>query len=125
LKNLILSVYSFVKHLRNQHNITFDEKKHGYRETENIKALIEECLRRPSDCKVSPFSYSGVRIVETPTVEKQLEPHSQERPMELPPLLTDPYNDESGHSTHPMVPTNFLLTHQRPDGGSAYHLQSN
>jgi hypothetical protein len=58
--------YRFVKHLR-IHNLAFNEKLHGYREAENIKELIEECLKNENNKKqTAPMpSASGVRIVET------------------------------------------------------------
>jgi hypothetical protein len=56
----------FVKHLRT-HNIDYDDKTHGYREAENIKLLVEECLKNANlkDDRVAAASNSGVRIVET------------------------------------------------------------
>jgi hypothetical protein len=56
---VFFSFLSFIKHLRNQHQINYVEKIHGYRETENINAMIEECQRLPCKDDAPPDGSGG------------------------------------------------------------------
>jgi hypothetical protein len=116
--------------LRGQHNIIFDERKHGYRETENIKALIEECLRRPSDSKTVTASLSGVRIVATTINRTQPQ---QQRQTEQAPIESNAECSYSTQMSEDSGPVNMLMQKQyfmpydRPEllPSTGYHLQGN
>jgi hypothetical protein len=85
--------------LRVRHNIIFDDKTHGYREKENIKLLIEECARKPSDSKIVTSSLSGVRIVPTTVSRAQSQQQRQTEPAPIKPTAECSYSTQMSYES--------------------------
>jgi hypothetical protein len=113
--------------LRERHRIKFDEKVHGYRESENIKQLIKECERRPNDTK-KLISFSGVRIVDTKSIRHKPQRYTEPSVAQPNPECSygTPISDDSG-PVNMLMQKQYVIPYERPEDlpPTGYHYQGN